>query len=45
MADRIKNSIRLFDIISSWKGLARMEQLDGHAALAAFDVLRESLVL
>ena len=44
-ARRFREFSLAFSTVEDEEALARMEQLDGHAALAAFDVLRESLVL
>jgi hypothetical protein len=44
-ARRFQEFSLAFSTVEDEEALARMEQLDGHAALAAFDVLRESLVL
>ena len=44
-ARRFREFSLAFSTVEDEEALARLEQLDGHAALAAFDVLRESLVL
>ena len=44
-ARRFREFSLAFSTVEDEEALARMEQLDGHAALAAFDVVRESLVL
>ena len=44
-ARRFREFSLAFSTVEDEEALARMEQLDGHAALAAFDAVRESLVL
>ena len=44
-ARRFREFSLAFSTVEDEEALARMEQLDGHAALAAFEVVRESLVL
>ena len=44
-ARRFREFSLVFSTVEDEEALARLEQLDGHAALAAFEVVRESLVL